>query len=133
DLPADVAGLEAMALGGGNVDLDLDLRFLGLSFHAQIRDALDVPQGLPHLLRHAVERGTLRTIEAQDDGVVSPREHLSDLLAQIRLHVLGESGIAVDHSLNGGHRRLVVRLGIYAHPELAGIDPYDLVARHRTP
>ena len=46
------------------------------------------------------------------------------------MHVLGEAGIAVDHSLNGGHRRLVVRLGIDGDPELAGIDPHDLVTRH---
>ena len=133
DLPADIAGLEALALGRGQVDLDLHLSFLGLPLDLQVRNAVDRRQRLLHLLRRAAERRPVRAVEADDDCVVGPGQHLPDALAQIRLNVPGQPGIPVDHSLDSRDRCLVIGLGIDGQPELTGVDADHLVSRHRAP
>ncbi len=131
--PAHIAGLEAIALRRGQIDLDLHLRHLGLELHVQIGDAGDALQGLLHLVRLVVDALQVGPIDAHDKGFAGSGQHLVDSFVEIGFHIVEEPRIAVDHLLDGGHRLVVVGLGIDADPVLAEIDAVDLIGQQGLP
>ena len=131
DLPADIAWLEAMSFGRGQIDPDFDLGFLGLALDLQSGDAVDCREGLLHILRRPLKRGPLRAVEPDDDGIVGAGQHFPHPVSEVRLHVPRQSGITVDHPLDGGDCRLVVGLGIDGQPELTGVDADHLISSDR--
>ena len=130
---AHVARLESVALGGGEVHRDLQLRHAFLELHVGIADPVDLRERVSHLVRLAVDEIEIRPEDAHDDRLARAGDHLVDPLVQVRLHVVEHPGIAGDGVLDGGSRLLVVGRGADGDPVLAEVDSRDLVGQERLP
>ena len=89
---AHVAGFQPVTLGLDEIDVDPDLRDVGLEFHVLLDHAVDAPEELAHLVRLGTQGlrvgpPKMRTTMASLD----PGEDLIDPLVQVGLTVAEES------------------------------------------
>ena len=89
---ADVARLEPVLLGRGQVDLDLDLRLLDLEVDAGVDDAVGLRHDLPNLLRLVAEDLQVLAVDAHDDGVARSRQYFPDPLIGIGQQLVESPG-----------------------------------------
>ncbi len=128
---ANVAGLHAVALRLGEIDLDLDLRDIRVQLHLRFDetvDALHQPLHLGCLLGEDVE---VVAEHADDDCIARAGEHLPDPLLQVGLDVALDPRVTGDDLLHARQRLVVVDLRIDADPVLAEIDAVRLVGQER--
>jgi hypothetical protein len=131
--PAHIARLDPVDLGLSQVDPDIDLGDVLVELHELLDGAVDAGDGLPHLLRLLLEDVQVGAADADRDGLAGPGQDLADTFLQVGLYVPPESGIAVDHLLDGSACLVVVDLGIDADPVLAEVDAVGLVGQQGLP
>ncbi len=67
--PPDISRFEPVALGGSEVDPDLDLRDVFLEAHVLLGDPRDVGEQVPDLMRPAPELLQILAEDPHDDGL----------------------------------------------------------------
>jgi hypothetical protein len=142
---ADVAGLDPVPAGLGQIDLDLQRRLAGGQLEPWIHDAVHLGHDLPDLLGLAAQHGQVLSEDAHDQRSVGSgedvqavaanrvvalvqRPDVADLLRRVGDDVALDAAHPAHRTLDRGDRRVVVGPGVDAHPHLAGVDVDDLIA-----
>ena len=118
---AHVARLQPVALGLHEVDIDPDLRDVGLELDVLFDDAVDVLEDRAHLVSLGAQSSQIFAEDAHDDRVAGPGEDLVDPLVQVGLPVPEEPREARDDLVDGGDGLLERRVGVDADPVLAEV------------
>src|SRR5215211_1287025 len=129
----NLARLDPVPLGRGEIDLHLQSRLLGGRLYARVADSLSVREDLAYLPRLRSEHLQVLAVHAHDQVFVCPRQHLFDSLLREGQYVESETGIAFDRLPNRGDRRVVIGPRLDADPELRGIDVDRLIRCHGAP
>ena len=95
--PPDVAGLEPIGRGGGQVGSHVDLRYVLGLLGAQVDQTSDRSQCALHLPGLAPQRVEGGAVHAYRDRLVGPAEVLVDPLTQVGLDVAVQAGTRVGH------------------------------------
>src|SRR5262249_47995636 len=125
--PSYVTWLDAVALSLRDVDLDLDTGLVLGQLDSLVDETVDARQGMLHLLRLLCESPEVLAVQADNEVVLRPGQHLTDTVVREAFDPFGEARVVRDHSLDGGERCAVVRLPTDCDPDLARVDVHDFI------
>src|SRR5207245_10073651 len=105
---AYIARFKSIALGRGEVHLNLHVWHVNLDLRVHINGTVDLREGPLHLLGLASQNVQIGAEDADYDIIAGSYQHLIDSLVEVGLHIVVEPRIAVDHLLDGSQRLVVV-------------------------
>src|SRR5204862_6750370 len=97
---------ESVALGLGEIHLDLYVWHVNLQLRMYINRPLDLRESLLYLLGFTAQNTQIGSEDAHDDLIARSHQHLIDPLIEVGLHIVKEPWVAVDHVADGSQGRV---------------------------